>query len=305
MNNVTSPESGDTFRLRPNGSGFVLFVNLEDDVTRTLRPRLEAAGADMSKILFVATHPQAGDDSGFKFFHTRDVKRLIYRAETELQNNVGLIVIDPVYFAVDGDPGDNSKSRQAYQNLTALAKRLGCAVVGIAHTSKNVRGKTPLERVAGAPALREVPRAVILLNKITNGPTEAGGTYVAVHAKNNNGRMNGGFEYRISEVEIADPAGPIMTTKLQITRQLFGAAEDILQEADSTRPVAVTSKLEAAIVFLKNVLKEGPRLQREILQLALQAKISQGTLTNAKISLKVVTSKRNGDGYSVWKLPTS
>jgi RecA-family ATPase len=303
MTNGTRTKNGGAFMLGPNGSGYVLVVNVEDDVARTLKLRLAAMHANMAMIFFITTRSTACDETGFSFFDKRDIERLAYRAKHEFNDNVGLIIVDPIYLAVDGDHNDNSKARQAYQNLTALAKRLGCSVAGVAHTGKNVRGKTPLDRVGGAPALREVPRAIILLNKITNGPTETGGTYVAVHAKNNNGSMNDGFEYRVVEAEIESPAGPTKTTKFEITRGLFGSAEDILREAESTSPVLTTRKLEVAIAFLKNLLEDGPMTKRDILQRALMEKISEGTLINAKTSLKIGTTKRKGDGLSMWSLP--
>lgn len=288
--------------LTPNGSGYVIIVNREDDPAKGLTPRLEAAGANLDKIRFIGGKIGLGDDSPFSFSNERDILRLMGKAE-ELENNIGLIIIDPIYFAVDGDPSSNHNARVAYEGLTALAKCLKCAILGIAHTAKNTQGKDGLGRIAGPGAVREVPREVILLSKILNGPTETGGTHVLVHAKNNEGKTDGGFEYCLTPVELPSPNGKIETVKFVVTRQLFGSTENILEQADRGITVEKMSKLDCAVKFLQTVLKDGPRLRIEIEKLAEEADVKIGTLLAAKSFLMLVTKKRKGDGRSVWCLP--
>ena len=153
--------------------------------------------------------------------------------------------------------------------------------------------------------MRQVPRAIMVVGEITKGSTESGGTHVVVHGKNNNGRMSGGFEYRVREVEVQGPEGPIKTVKFEITKELNGSAEDILAEAESTTPVAGVRKKDAAIVLLQTALKNGPKTMRDLIEIAKGKEISQATLVNAKTSLKVKSKKRTGDGLSVWSLPKS
>lgn len=288
--------------LTPTGSGHVIIINREDDIATSLKLRLEAAGADLSKVHFIGCKTGPGDDSPFSFSGERDLNRLIGLAE-RLDNWIGLLIVDPIYFAVDGDHNNNHKAREAYECLTALAKRLQCAILGISHTVRNTKGKAPLARVAGPPALREVPRAIMLLSKISNGPTATGGTHVLVHAKNNEGKMDGGFEYEITPLKIPGEKGTIETMKFVITRQLFGSADDILNQADRGKSVDKLSKLDGAVKFLREFLLGGPQLWVDLEKAAQAAGVSKGTLMNAKVALQIVTTKRNGDGRSVWSLP--
>lgn len=290
--------------LAPSGSAHVIIVNREDNITTSLIPRLIAAGANLDMVHFIECNAGFGDDAPFSFSSERDLARLDGYAQL-LHNNLGLLIIDPIYFAVDGDSDNNFKAREAYERLAGLAKRLTCAILGIAHTVRNTQNKSPLDRIAGPRALREAPRACMLLSKISNGPTATGGTYVLVHAKNSEGTEDGGFEYRIMPVEIPGKNGPIDTTKWVITAPLFGSAEDILKEAESGIPVKSLSKFDSAVKFLRDVLKEGPRLWIDIQKLAKESGVSEGTLKNAKTFLKIVTKKREGDGRSVWRLPDS
>lgn len=287
--------------LTPKGAGHVIIINQEDDVETVLKPCLEAAGADLEKVHFIGRKTGPGDDSPFSFSNERDINRLMGLAE-RLDNNIGLLIVDPIYFAVDGDPNSNHKARQAYEHLTALSKRLACATLGIAHAVENSLGRKALRRVAGPPALRQVPRAAMLLSKISNGPTETGGTHVLVHAKSK-GRMDGGFEYRITSVEVPSQNGTKTAPKFVITRELFGSADDILDQADRGIAVEKMSKLDRAVKFLKMVLRDGPRLWIEIEKLAEEADVKIGTLLAAKSFLMLITKKRKGDGRSVWCLP--
>ena len=287
--------------LTPTGAGHVIMINQEDDFETTLRPCLEAAGANLEKVHFIGNNTAPGDDSPFSFSNERDLSRLMGLTE-RLGNNLGLIVVDPISFAVDGDPSNNYKARQAYERLTALAKRLDCAILGIAQEVENPAGRRALRRIAGPPALRHVPRAAMLLAKISDGPTETGGTHVLVHAKNK-GRVDGGFEYRIAAVEI--PGGSGTAPKFIVTRELTGSADDILDWADRGTTVNKLSKMDGAVNFLRTVLKDGSRPLIDIKKLAKDADIKLGTLLAAKAALKLVTRKRNGDGRSVWRLPDS
>lgn len=288
--------------LSPGGRGHVFIVSTEDSLTRTLRPRLEAAGADLDFIHFIGRNDDFGIFSSFSFANDRDVERLVGWGE-EFDNNVGLIILDPSSMAVDGDASNNAKTREAYERLSLLAKRMSCAIIGIAHSIRNPFGREPLSRVAGPPALRQVPRATIFLSKIRSGPTATGGTHVFVYAKNSLGNPNGGFEYCLKEVEIADQNGPQMTLKVAITAALTGSADDILNDADRLLPAKAITKLDAAIKFLRGFLLGGTQLWVDIKQAAQAAGVSKGTLMNAKVALQIVTTKRNGDGRSVWSLP--
>lgn len=279
-------------KLAPHGSGYVLMVNREDDAATIIRPGLEAAGADLAKVRFIDGQTGSDGESPFSFANERDMDRLLGFAE-QINGNLGLITVDPVYFAVDGDFGNNTKARAAYERLASIARRLRCAVLGVAHTVRSAEGKGLLSRVAGPPAIREVPRGIMLMAKIASGPTTNGGTHILIHAKNK-GRMQDGFEYRIAPTEA--------TCRLVITGELIGEPEDLIRDADRSKPAKSTSKFDRAVGLLLEILNSGPRLRIEIERLAQQRGISLGTLLNAKTQLGIVPKKRNGDGRSVWRL---
>lgn len=303
---------GNDFELYPGlavkGDGHVIIVNDEDNHAKTIKPRLEAAGANMDRVHIIDTRGAFGDEEPFSFAHDRDMDRLV-GLNKRFNNNIGLIVIDPIYLAVDGDHGNNYKARKAYHRLSMLAKKLSCAILGIAHSVKNPSGKQPLARIGGTSALREVPRAILLLNKIANSPTVTGGTHVLVHAKNSIGEIDDGFEYCLKQVDIvdqnSDPLAPRSGLKFIVTAKKFGSAEDILNEADRPKQVENAEKTKYAEEFLQAILKDGSKLWIDIEVLAQKDNVKKGTLMLAKSNLKITTHKRDGDGRSVWTLPNS
>ncbi|WAR44605.1 AAA family ATPase [Methylomonas rapida] len=302
--------NGNGYQLHPdfkaNGFGHVIIVNNEDSVSNTLLPRLITAGANLDRVHIIDTKRSTNNETPFSFNNDRDINRLLGLNE-KLNHNIGLIIIDPIYLTVDGDHGNNSKARQAFERLAQLAKQLQCAILGIAHTVRNPSGKEPLARVAGTPALREVPRVIILLSKIASGPTVNGGTHVLVHAKNSLGPIDGGFEYCLKEVELADQnANPNTLGKglqFTITDVKSGSAEEILAEADRPKPVETLTKTKRAEEFLQTILNDGPMLFVDIEEMALKENVAIGTLKLAKSNLKIKTKKQDGDGRSVWSLP--
>ncbi|MEI7430668.1 MAG: hypothetical protein WCL27_09445 [Betaproteobacteria bacterium] len=120
--------------------------------------------------------------------------------------------------------------------------------------------------------------------------------------KNNVGRSDGGYAYRIEEVEVDSPNGPVATVRLELTEELAGTAEEILAETERETSVESISKLDAAKAFLRRNLQDGPRLRIDIDRLAEESGVTSGTLINAKNALRIVTKKRTGDGRSEWRL---
>jgi hypothetical protein len=289
-------------KFNANGQGHVIFVSAEDDAATTLLPRLKAAGADLDFIHFISCSDGYKDESPFSFSSKRDIYRLI-GLDAKLEHNIALIIVDPIYSAVRGDVNNNHNARVAYEDLTKLAKQLECGILGVSHSVKNPIKKAVLARIAGPSALREVPRIIIYLSKICNGPRESGATHVMVHAKNNIGIIEGGFECRLHEVGIDDQNIQRKATKFSIGEELFGSSEDILYEADRPKKIETTTKLEIAEQFLQKTLKDGSRLFIDISKLAQAAGISDGTLRNAKKNLQIVTKKQQGHGRSLWSMP--
>lgn len=300
---VTAGETNDQSEgLKPNCAGKVLILDIENSIEKTILPRLKAAGANLANVHFIGKSIENNEHETFSFANKKHIDRL--EIHCRLLGGVVMIILDPIYAAVKGDANNDAQARRAYENLAALAKRLNCAIVGIAHTVKNAGKKYPLlDRLSGPRALREVPRSIMLVENLPASDDGIKDEKVLVAVKSNLCRSNTGIAFVIEAVDIGTPTEPMKTTRTAITRTIHGTAEEILGGNDVNNSGKKVRKGDAAMDFLLEVLEGGAQLRNDIEALAVAAGIRLGTLLKAKADLKIVTKKRKGDGLSEWSLP--
>jgi hypothetical protein len=127
-----------------------LWLSSEEDAARDLRPRLDVAGADVSRVALIPD----------QFQLPRDVEWLQERIEKE--GEIGLVVIDPISNHIQRTNSSMEEEvREALQPLARLADVLDIVMLVIRHVStKEGRGNF-LGRVLGATGFVGVARAVI------------------------------------------------------------------------------------------------------------------------------------------------
>jgi RecA-family ATPase len=107
--------------------GDVLLVSGEDDLADTVRPRLEAAGADLDRIHMIGLVRSKSGRRGFCL--EKDVARLATLIEA-MDGRCRLVEIDPVSaFLGQVDCHNNADVRALLVGLTEMATRLRIAVV--------------------------------------------------------------------------------------------------------------------------------------------------------------------------------
>lgn len=140
--------------------GSVVILSAEDSAEHTLRPRLEAAGADLTRCFVfdsVRELTDAGEvNRGFNL--AADVDRL--NVALEHIGDVALVVLDPVNaFLGKVDSHKDAEVRSVLAPLAALAQRRDCCVVTIAHLTKN-EASSAINRVGGSIGFVAAARAV-------------------------------------------------------------------------------------------------------------------------------------------------
>ena len=153
-----------TNALMPDGSASdlpgpanVLLLAAEDDPSDTLRPRLEAAGADLSRVYLwetvttdqVTRLPLVPEDVG-----------MLASVVTEI--GAKLVVIDPVsaFLSPRVDAWKDAEVRRALTPLGLLAADLGIALVVIRHWTKSST-LNPLHRGGGSIAFSAAARSIL------------------------------------------------------------------------------------------------------------------------------------------------
>ncbi len=122
------------------GPGGVVVISAEDALSDTIKPRLEAAGADLERITSLAMLP---DGSG----HERllSIPEDLVHLEAEIQRmEAKLVVVDPLvaFFSKKVDSHKDQDVRRALAPLATVADRTGAAVQLVRHLSKG-EGEKP------------------------------------------------------------------------------------------------------------------------------------------------------------------
>ena len=144
---------GQPNTLRPSST---LLLSAEDDVGDTIRPRLEAMGADVRYVRSMRGLFEGGIHKGFQL--PKDLPTL-EKAVTDTPD-VRLVVIDPLMaFLSTGTANSNSALRALLATLQEMAERLEVAVLVLSHLTK-ATGASPIYRAMGSLALVAASRAV-------------------------------------------------------------------------------------------------------------------------------------------------
>jgi RecA-family ATPase len=151
-------------------AGSVVILSAEDDPGDTIRPRLEAAGADLARIYILQAVRRAkpsGETSLEHFSLESDLVAL--QDKVAALGNVRLIVIDPISAYLGGvDSHVNAKVRSLLSPLGEIASALGVAVIAVTHLNKSA--SSALYRASGSIAFVAAARAVWLFGKNPDDP---------------------------------------------------------------------------------------------------------------------------------------
>lgn len=287
-----------TSGIFPDGSqctttGRILIYSTEDDAGDTLKPRLMANGADLSKIDFIAGRV---NEKGEKepFDPTQDLPLLYEYAKQH--PDIKLIMIDPIISAIGGDSNKATDVRRSLQVLVDFANEFNCSVVGITHFAKGTAGSTPSERIIGSQAFTALARMVWSAAK-----REDEGDCILVRAKSNISTLDGGVRYKL-ESEIV--GNNIETTKTAWLGVIEGSARELLNDIESTDGGGST--LDMAVEFLTDLLSSVDRMaSKEIQAQAKEAGFSPASIRRAQEKLNIKPKKPVGETAWFWSLPAS
>lgn len=276
----------------------VLVWSAEDDIADTLKPRLMACGADVSRVYFVQALIDEEGNS-LPFDPARDVPTL--HDAVKRIGGASLLVVDPIVSAVAGDMHRANEVRRGLQGLVDLAEECNCAVLGISHFSKGSVGTSPSERVIGSVAFAALARTVLVAAK-----QEGSESRVLARAKSNISLDDGGVSYSIQPCMID---GGIQTTRVLWGDRIEGTARDIL-DAVEAHDADERSELDDAADFLRGLLADGPVAAKQVYAEADQAGYRRATIRRAQKALGIAAVKEGGrfgekEQRWVWKLPRS
>lgn len=276
----------------PRGS--VIMVSAEDDPADTIKPRLEAAGADCRRVSIFdrITDEESGEPAAFG--PSELVREL--RAKAAEIGDVRLMIIDPIgaYFGA-GNSYRDTDARAFMQLFADLAAEIGAAFVMVAHPNKN-QSASAIHRVTGSGGFVAAARAAYLVARDPEDEQQR----LLLPIKNNLGEDRLGLRFKIEERATSAGLRPAV---------LFGdehvtiTADEALKGTDGE---SRSSREEEAQTFLLGVLRVGAKRANDVIAQSKEQGIATRTLNRAKATLGIRVAKRrdaNGSCPWWWSLP--
>lgn len=271
---------------RPPGG--VVLLSAEDDAGDTIRPRLDAAGADVSRIVALEA-VRVGDSS--KHF---DLSRDLVALERAIQSvhDCRLVVIDPISsYMGQTDSHCNADVRGVLAPLAALAAKYNVAIVVVSHMNKN-SGSAAIYRTTGSLAFVAAARAAWAVVKDKDDPERR----LFLPVKNNVGPDRGGLSFAL--ITKASDAPPTVAWDSEPVLMTVDEAMSALAQVKG-KPTA----REDATVWLREFLASGPKLARDVFAAAFEAQLRDRTVKRAASELGIVKRKEGFSGGWNWALP--
>ncbi len=280
--------------------GNVIILSAEDDPSDTIRPRLEAAGADLSKVYIldaVLDEPLVGSGETPRAFNLKTDMDQLESMMKEI-GGTALVIIDPITaYLGTTDSHKNAEIRALLSPLAELAGRYGAAVVAVSHFNKNANTEA-LMRVTGSLAFVAAARAAYVVAKDPEHETRR----LFLPLKNNLGNDQTGLAFMVESAQVESTIGRIETSRVVWEPSAVTVtAEEAMkpQVHDEER-----SDLDDAKDFLRGLLAEGPVPSKQIRGDAEGAGHAWRTIQRAQKALGIVPFKKGMKEGWFWQLAT-
>jgi len=275
------------------GPAVTVVMSAEDGLADTIRPRLDAAHADVTRV-FAWDHELVTDDDGVQTgirppSLPRDVARLVNIVE-ELDARLVIVDVLNAFLGADVDGHRDQDIRRALTPLKMAAEQTGAAIMAIRHLNK---GSGPaIYRGGGSIGIAGAARSILV---------------AAVDPEDETG------ERRVLAVTGANLAAPAPSLAYRLTSddERGCARIDWLGVSGHTsatllaQPVGDDDRTAVgeAEAFLRDLLGGGPVAAKEVERGARDAGVQSRTLRRAKERMGVRSLKVGFGSSWAWSLP--
>ncbi|WP_394921480.1 AAA family ATPase [uncultured Robinsoniella sp.] len=245
----------------------IIYQTAEDGLEDTIKPRLEEAEADCSRILVI-------DETEESLCMTDE------RLEQAIQKTgARLVILDPIqaYLGASVDMHRANEIRPVMKRLGDIAEKYQCAIVLIGHMNK-ASGSKSTYRGLGSIDFQATARSVLVVGRIKDNPE----IRVIAHDKSSLAPEGESVAFKLGEDGFCWQGH----YEISVEELLSGGQHD--------------SKLKKAENLLNDILSADSLCQSEIVQKAMAQDISKRVLDQAKKNLGVKSYKSGAKWY--WKM---
>ncbi len=291
----------------------VMILCTEDAPDDTIKPRLEAVGADTSRVTVI---------TGMKDAEGRPIRGLDFTQDLEQVEklldqhpNCGLIVVDPITenVGIKTDGNANVGVRAALSQVNRLLHKRKITMVGVSHLAKTKRGKVSTAAIGSIAFSAGCRSLLYLYREMTDPddgeePQETGRRIVAV-AKFNNAspEQARSYAFRIEGVEIDGEDGVPIDTSMVVWEESVESRAAHGWDGDGKDKQTPRQKAKAKMrALMKNANGEPcDRLAEEMRKELFATGFKEHTFERARKELGIVPYRKDEDGRYWWPLPAS
>ncbi len=282
---VTRGQLDGEFKGQPRGA---IYFATEDDRETVIVPRLMAARADLDRVIFLDP-----DDPEDDFLNLpSDIDEL---DEMIAENDVALVVLDPILSALDGKVNDTNprELRRELEPINQMAARRSCAFLGIAHFNKRESNDIGV-LMSGLLVWSQVARATI---GVVHDPEDDNpDSFIMSNGKNNStSRSVRSLRGQLVGATVNTNEGPTWTPRVEWLGESEVSVSDVMS------PAKPKKKVERWLVEL--LTENGPMTRPEVIELGKAAGHSQSAIDRARGDLDIESEKGFG-GAAKWSLPS-
>lgn len=275
---------------QPCPVGAVVILTAEDGLADTIRPRLDAHGADSNRVIAFEAVEYGPDEERLPSL-ALDIARI----EAAVVREGAVLVVIDVLMAFLGSRTDAYRDqdvRAALTPLVKMAERTGCAVVCLRHLSKT-GGSNAIYRGGGSIGIIGAARAGLL---VAPDPEDDTRRVLAV-TKNNLAAPVPALAFRLV------PDDERGCARIEWDGETTHTAMQLLTVCDLEERTAG----DEAVGFLLDLLQDGPIPAKKVKSAARDAGIAERTLDRAKKRAGVATHREGfgADGVWYWSLPAT
>ena len=275
--------------IMPDGSegitGTVLMLSAEDDPGDTIKPRILAAGGDVSKIIFLEGFREEINEE--KYIRPPTLEDIPAIKKVVDKFKPVLIVIDPLMAHLTTDSHRDSDVRRQLAPLAKLAQEAGAAILIIRHLNK-MSGGNPIYRGGGSIGIIGACRSGLLLGKNPEAPDGESNDLILAVTKSNLCKPPSSIALEIIINTNGQPS-ILWKGESKITaEQLIGSQEDAKALGEAKR-------------FLRSFLEDGYHPALECQKAAKAAGLADHTLRRAREKICKSSKTKLGDKW-VWEL---
>jgi len=285
----------------PDGSacpeGSVLLISAEDDPRDTMRPRLRAHGADLSRVHLLTTvrRTEADGRESEVLFTLADMTALA--AALAAHPDCRLVVVDPIgsFLGARTDAHRDNDVRTVLVPVARLAEQYDAAVLVVAHRRKSLAANAD-DLALGSRAFTGLARAVWHLTRDAHDKRRR----LLLAGKNNLAAEGRGLAFTIASDAGTDPRIRWESDPVDMT------ADEAIREETASAGEEHRTALDDAVAWLQAALADGPVPASEVLDRAAADGIAQKTLKRAKARLGVCSWREGSreEATWFWRLPS-